>query len=260
MLPSPPPATLAPPKPEAKAPLRLSFFSILGLVFRLSSYISLGASLAFLAFLLKGPKIVEDFPLARNKGYVYWVKDKKPLERSWVEKRKRLFEEDGAKVRLSNLDLNSWAAQAFPPGLVRLGLKVNHPSFKALQKMLHLERPLPPSFCVQQEGIFLSQPLILHLGKTFSLPLFAQATLRPTQEKGALRLELQGMSLGWIPIPLEKLKIFALDRLVLELLYSENKEVPQLNYLFSQLLDVRLARGELLLTRKTTVPQTIKTS
>lgn len=258
MLPSP--ATLAPQKPEAKNPLRLSFFSILGLVFRLSSYISLGAGLAFVTFLFKEPKIVEDFPLVRNKGYVYWVQDKSPLGKAWVEKRKRLFEENGAKVRLSNLDLNSWAAQTFPPGSVRRSLTTHNPSLRAFQGILQLERPLPPTVCVQQEGIFLSQPLILHIGKHCSLPLFTQAILYPIRDHGTINLDMQGLSLGWLPIDLGKLKAFSGDSFIVRGLYSEHKELSQLKYLLSQLVDIRLAPGELLLTRKTTAPQKIKTS
>ncbi len=258
MLPSP--ATLAPQKPEAKNPLRLSFFSILGLVFRLSSFISLGTSLAFLAFLLKEPKIVEDFPLVRNKGYIYWVQDKRPLGTAWVAKRKRLFEENGSKVRLSSLDLNSWAAQTFPPRSVRLSLTANNPSLRALQTLLQLERPLPPSFCVQQEGIFLSQPLILHIGKHCSLPIFAQAILHYTRDHGTISLDMQSLSLGWISIDLGKLKAFSGDSFIIRGLYAEHKELSQLKYLLSQFVDIRLAPGELLLTRKTTVSQKNKTS
>lgn len=250
--------SLASQKPEAKNLLRLSFFSLLGLAFTLSTYISLGTSLAFFAFLFKVPKMVEDFPLVRDKGSIYWVKGKRPLMTAWAQKRKRLFEEKGAKVRFSSLDLDGWAAQAFPPGSISLRLKGKLPNFNLLPKSLHLERPLPPSFCIQEAGIFLSQPLILRIGEQLSLPLFAQAFLQPTRKKENLRFEVKGLSLGWIKIPLEKLRIFPLEQLFLEFFYPNNKEVYQLSYLFSQLLDCQIAPGELLLIRKATVTPKVR--
>lgn len=244
-----PTPTLAASKPEAEDPLRLSFFYLLGLVLRFSAFTSLGVSCAFLCFLFKAPKQVEVMPLLQEKGYIYWVHDKKPLTRAWIQKRKSLFEEESAKVRLTTLDLNSWAAKAFPPGPLNRGKHLQAPGLKLLQKVVRLERPFPPSFYIQPEGILLSQPLTLYIGQNLALPLFAQALLQPEKKKGAFYLSLQGLSLGWLKLSSKQLKAFSSGS-CLQLLYPGNKEMKALSYLLDHLLDLHLAQGELLLIRK----------
>lgn len=252
-------------KPEAKDPLGLSFFSFLSLAFNLSLYISLGAGLGLIAFLFKAPKGVEHFPLLADKGYVYWVKDKRPLGTEWIAKRKRLFEELGAKVRFSSLDLNAWAVQAFPKGNMDLRLAIRgadlspFTDLSPFKNLLRLERPLAPSFCLQQEGIRISQPVILHVGASIALPVFAQALLEPKRVGGALQLDLKSLSLGWLPLPLERLNYVLLDKLslsqlIMEFFYPSSKELSKLRYLFAQLLAIQLASDELLLIRKPAPP------
>lgn len=237
-------------KPEAQDPLRLSCFSVLGLFFKVTTYFSLGTCLACVYFLLKGPQVVKDIPLLKEVGSVYCVQDTRSLTKDWVEKRKKIFSEEGARISVSDLDLNGWASQAFPSGPLQVLPKLKDEPLKTLQQLISLKRSSPPRFCIKPEGVYWSQPLSLNIGAKLELPIFVQVLLKPEKYKGSVGFKAESLSFGWLKVPLESLDSLSLDSLGLAYVYPGNRELENLKYLLKHLADLRLDNRQFLLVRK----------
>lgn len=237
-------------KPEAPDPLRLSFFSILGFFFRATTYLSCGTALACIYFLFKAPRLVDDIPLLPEKGFVYVLKDTRPLTQDWIEKRKKIFSEEGVRLEVSDLDLNSWAAKAFPPGPLQVLPKEIQEPFKTLQSFVAIKRSSSPRFFIKPEGVYWSQGLSLNIGQHLKLPIFAQMRLIPQREQGSIAFKPESLTLGWLKVPLDGWGNFSFCGLGLACLYPANKELANLKFLLQHLLDVRLDNRQLLLFRK----------
>lgn len=250
-----PSSSLKAPKPEAQDPFRLSFFSVLGLFFKVTTYFSCGIALACVYFLFKAPQIVDDMPLLRETGSIYYVNDTRPLTKDWVEKRKTIFSQEGARLSVSDLDLNSWASQAFPAGPLQLLPKFKDKTFSTLQSLLTIKRSSPPRFCIKPEGLYWSQALILKIGSSVELPIFTQMLLKPQKEQGSISFQAEGLSFGWLKIPLNALEGLPLGSLSLAYLYPSNRELANLDYLLKHLVDLRLDNRQLLLLRKGSAPR-----
>ncbi len=242
------------PKPEAQDPFRLSFFPLLGLFFKVTTYFSFGTTLACVYFLFKAPQFVDDIPLLREIGSIYYVNDTRPLTKDWVEKRKTIFSQEGARLSVSDLDLNSWAAQAFPPGPLHLLPKFKDKHLNTLQSLLTLKRSSAPRFCIKPEGVYWSQALMLKIGSNVELPVFAQVFLKPQKEGGAISFRPESLSFGWLKIPLDRLQALPLGSLSLAYFYPSNRELANLDYLLKHLIDLRLDNRQLLLLRKGSAP------